>query len=224
MKHCPSAVFYSCSQTICYPGPKRKKRVVGFCPFLRCHVLKEQRSNAATRPHQRGTCWGRRTRPPVLGKPNTELGCGTQAAGPRGAPSLGKRNISGTSSWHLQQAESKEGGTGWAGFALQHFRDKAILLKKELGALQSVKHRGRASSVSIPLQSPVTRRRRRRHWEENSNAALCWRLRASPQKGEENQTGVWWLVSPRSSGRFVGNLSLCFPHPTPAARGHLPVP
>lgn len=50
------------------------------------------------------------------------------------------------------------------------------------------------------------------------------RVSTSPQKGEENQTGVWWLVSPRSSGRFVGNLSLCFPHPTPAARGHLPVP
>lgn len=105
---------------------------------------------------------GLEDRPLVLGKPNTELGNGIQAAGPQEVPSLGIRSVSGTLSWHLQQAQSKEGGTGWAGFALQHFRDKAILLKKELGALQSDKHRGRASSASILLQSLVTRRRRRR--------------------------------------------------------------
>lgn len=37
---------------------------------------------------------------------------GVRTVGPRDALSLGIRNISGTSAWHLHRAERKEGGSG----------------------------------------------------------------------------------------------------------------
>lgn len=89
---------------------KKEKRVVGFCPFLRCHVLKEQRSNAATRPHQRGTCWGWRTGHLSWGNLALSWGMG-HSCRTWDVPSLGMRSISGTSPWYLQEAKSKEGGT-----------------------------------------------------------------------------------------------------------------
>lgn len=65
-------------------------------------------------------------------------------------------------------------------FALQHFGDKAILLKKELGALQSVKHE------AVPALSPSRSVPGDQEEEEeavggngNRHSALHGRLRAS---------------------------------------------
>lgn len=217
VKPCPSAVFYSCTQAICYPRPKRKKRAVGFCPFLRCHVLKEQRSNAATRPHQRGTGWRTEDRPLVLGKPSTELGNGTQLQDLGCSISRNEEYF-----WHITQ------GTSSRPRARREAQSERALLCSTLETKQFTKKGTgstsvrRASSVSIPLQSLVTRRRRRRKMA--ADTLLCSGPASSEPEG---------LSQPRRVGRSKrglvnglteeqrdtgGESSPLFPLPTPAAQ------
>lgn len=178
---------------------------------------------------------GLEDRPLVLGKPDTELGCGTQAAGPWGVPSLGKRNISGTSSWHLQQAESKGGRHGLSGLCSAALLRQSNFTKKGTWSA-SVRQASRPCQLCLhPTAVPGGQEEEEEEavggkWQQCSVLAaqgqpqVSPRVSTSPQKGGEKQTGLWWLVSPRNSRRFVGSLSLCLPLPTPAARGLLPVP
>lgn len=93
---------------------------------------------------------------------NPTLGWGSGRGMGCGAPGC---SISGDKEyfWHVSLAppphRAQGGGQrGQAGFAPQHFRDKAILLKKELGALQSIEGcRDRAGSVCSPAAVPGAR-------------------------------------------------------------------
>jgi len=148
--------FYSCMQVICYPRPKINRFMVSVHSL---HATFQRNKGAMLPPALT------REGPDGAGRMgcaswlNPTLGWGSGWGTGCGAPGC---CVSGEKEhfWHVGLAPPPRRAPGGgqrqrAGSAPQCFRDKAILLKKELGALQSIEGcRGCAGSVCVLAAIP----------------------------------------------------------------------